>query len=362
MAYDFSSDEEERLQKKLIPLNIVVCILCLVAMISLIFTPLFKFDAHKMGKEMAGVFFEDGSSDDFKDLLENLEGEVSYTPIDIGEFAFSDNVTLEDIIDSALVKTGIIGKAIVPVVNAIAVQTFVDGDTSNKDMSSIEEKFRALGSVHSEAEMYAAAGEWVDAVNAVFPGAISEEEKSAVLDEFVEQYNNTIIATDGSYDIEKFICVFGSDLLDLNKTCTNYSSMLATLLDRDGSITGMLNEMGDIVKMVPKALFGFVMFVAGLWFILFMFSLLHIFARNKRFTMWYVKMIGIYPCLIFGVVPLVMPAIGKLVGGGFAMIAAIIGAISTLTWISGACYILLWGVSIFWAFPIKKKIRRERKY
>ena len=38
-------------------------------------------------------------------------------------------------------------------------------------------------------------------------------------------------------------------------------------------------------------------------------------------------------------------------------IAAIIGAISSLTWISGACYLALWIVSVFWAFPIKRRIR-----
>ena len=38
-------------------------------------------------------------------------------------------------------------------------------------------------------------------------------------------------------------------------------------------------------------------------------------------------------------------------------IAAVLGAVSTLTWISGGCWVLLWLVSIFWAFPIKRKIR-----
>ena len=37
------------------------------------------------------------------------------------------------------------------------------------------------------------------------------------------------------------------------------------------------------------------------------------------------------------------------------------GMISSLSWISGACYVVLWLISICWAFPIKRKIRRLKK-
>ena len=69
--------------------------------------------------------------------------------------------------------------------------------------------------------------------------------------------------------------------------------------------------------------------------------------------MWYVKLFGFQPCLIFGIVPLVAT---RFIPN--ATVAAAIGAISTLAWVSGACYLLLWFVSIVWAFPIKHRIRK----
>lgn len=92
-----------------------------------------------------------------------------------------------------------------------------------------------------------------------------------------------------------------------------------------------------------------------MWAVLFLFAFFRLFAKNKRFLMWYVKIFGILPCLLFGVLPL---AAGALVGGE---IAAVLGMLSTMAWVSGGCYVLLWLVSIFWAFPIKRKIRALNK-
>ena len=56
---------------------------------------------------------------------------------------------------------------------------------------------------------------------------------------------------------------------------------------------------------------------------------------------------------IFGIAPIVAEFLIP-----DATIAAALGAISTLAWVSGVCYLLLWFVSIFWAFPIKHRIRQ----
>lgn len=48
MSYRLYSDEEKRLQRKLIPLNLIVALLALVAAISLIITPLLKIDIGKL--------------------------------------------------------------------------------------------------------------------------------------------------------------------------------------------------------------------------------------------------------------------------------------------------------------------------
>ncbi len=82
--------------------------------------------------------------------------------------------------------------------------------------------------------------------------------------------------------------------------------------------------------------------------------------------MWYAKLFGGIPCLIYWLVPILFINFGSYLEGflGAEMVATItgvFGAISSLTWISGICYLLIWAVSICWAFPIKHKIRKLLK-
>lgn len=124
-----------------------------------------------------------------------------------------------------------------------------------------------------------------------------------------------------------------------------------------------------------------------MWVILFLFAFFHMFARNKRFMTWYVKLFCFWPCIIFFIVPLaakpvltsvfpqiyeqVCDSIVQFLSGSLnvavdsaaagQIFAAALSAIKTAAWISGVCYLLLWLISIFWAFPIKHKIRKLKK-
>lgn len=374
MAYDYS-EEEARLQRKLIPFNIVVCILCAVAIISLLFTTLLKFDMSKMGRELKEMFYKEsseGSEDSeekednggfsFEVIFDHLEGEFSFTTLDLAKAAFADTITLEDIIDSLLVKPGVIDDAILFLANDIALREYVDYDESiGYDLSAIQDIFESFGDVNSPDEMRSLAGEWVDAVNELFPGAINPSDKVAFEDEFVKKYEDTVAITGGPFDFEKFVCVFASDRFETEQTYTSYSAFLAKMIDKNGELSDKIEEIGELVKMLPRALFGFIMFVVAMWGILFLFSLFHMLARNKRFVTWYVKIFGFLPCLFFGVAPLVLGKVFTSIGGGFATMSALFGAMSTMTWISGGCYVLLWLVCLFWGFPIKHKIRKDRK-
>lgn len=117
--------------------------------------------------------------------------------------------------------------------------------------------------------------------------------------------------------------------------------------------------MTAMFKGVGLSMFISVVFPAVMWLILFLFALFHLFAKNKRFMMWYVKLWGFSPCMVYFVVPLVAKGIIAAVAG--EVYASLLAMLSSLTWICGVCYLLLWCVSIFWAFPIKKKIRAMKK-
>lgn len=137
--------------------------------------------------------------------------------------------------------------------------------------------------------------------------------------------------------------------------------------------------------------YGYVFIAIGffilLWAILFLFSFFHMFARNKRFMMWYVKLFCAWPCIIFWLVPLlvknvlakafpqiyaqVIDLVVGFVGNALkitvtaeqatGLFNAVLSSLQTFAWISGICYLALWIISICWAFPIKHKIRRLNK-
>lgn len=172
------------------------------------------------------------------------------------------------------------------------------------------------------------------------------------------------------------------------KIVTNYTDLLAELgfgedekedlkvrlkTTLDDKVHQLVEEQGidDYLGYYQYLFLGMLLFIVP-WLILFLFAFFHLFAKNKRFTMWYVKLICWIPALIWLVLtlfPVIAPKLapkvslinemwygeqGKLIQGLFA-------GLGSLTWISGLCYVLLWLVSIFWAFPIKHKIRKERK-
>ena len=79
--------------------------------------------------------------------------------------------------------------------------------------------------------------------------------------------------------------------------------------------------------------------------------------------MWYVKLFGAIPVILFWLAPIVagwaIPAYFPALLGEFAWaLPVILGALGTTTWVSGICYVVLWVLSVFWAFPVKCKIRR----
>lgn len=157
---------------------------------------------------------------------------------------------------------------------------------------------------------------------------------------------------------------------------TTYKELFASLITEEdaqeisdllvemvrGYLTGTEQAIDNMRPYITAAFWAFIGF-AAVWGVLFLFSLIHMFLGNKRFTMWYVKLFGALPAIIFWLAPLVAPLIlPYFLSGDMLMLAiAVAGSLSSMMWISGLCYLLLWVISICWAFPIKRKIRRIKK-
>ena len=376
-------DEIARRQRKLIPLNIVVAIIALVAAVSLLFAPIVSVDAVGLGDYITEMMNEQSSGGDSSEEGPTIDtakivstvtsnmGNVSLTTMSLATLAFSDDLTetlkgyVSEIGSEALKKSEkeLITDVAVPMM--IEMMEEESGEEApdnikNMDADAIYDKAKALETASADEvdETISALAEELQ--NQLGEDYISDENLADLESSIRTVYDDTVAATDGTFTIESCICVFASKSLqesgEITQTFTSYADLIDYFMDSSSELDDTIAQVEPILKIVAIAL----LFFTAVWLILFLFAFLHLFAKNKRFTMWYVKLFGFLPCLIFGVAPLVAGAIVPGMEGG-AEIAGILGMISTMTWISGACYILLWIISIFWAFPIKRKIRAYNK-
>ena len=370
-------DEIARRQRKLIPLNIVVAIIALVAAVSLLFAPIVSVDAVGLGDYITEMMGEQSSGGDSSEegptidtakivstVTSNMDN-VSLTTMSLATLAFSDDLTetLKDYVSE--IGSEALKKSEKELITDVAVPMMIEmmeapDNIKNMDADAIYDKAKALetASAGEVDETISALAEELQ--NQLGEDYISDENLADLESSIRTVYDDTVAAPDGTFTIESCICVFASKSLqesgEITQTFTSYADLIDYFMDSSSELDDTIAQVEPILKMVAIAL----LFFTAVWLILFLFAFLHLFAKNKRFTMWYVKLFGFLPCLIFGVAPLVAGAIVPGMEGG-AEIAGILGMISTMTWISGACYILLWVISIFWAFPIKRKIRAYNK-
>ena len=406
-------DEITTLQKKLIPLNIVVMIISLVAAVSIIFAPLISIDIGAITNEIvqmqdnenAGTEEDSDVSFDYADTLLNSFGDMklSITTYGLAKFAFSPNpldYILTVVTDEIKkVEDDLIAYIVVEVIPTLLKnnELEIDIDTENINVQAIIDKFDSVLKAENEAQAEQAITALIDelqqqVVSKDGDNLITEDMKEELHEIIKGLYDDAVEVLDGEeLTFESFICITISKMLfndesensgniqpinagipiaasdSSEKICTTYEELLKVLLGDVGesdenpldAVIQTIEEFMPILRYVVYAMCGF----AGIWLILFVFALVHTFTSNKRFTMWYVKLFGFIPCLVFFILPIVCGAVlGALIPAEAGInIAAIFGAISSFTWISGVCYILLWLVSIFWAFPIKRKIRKLEK-
>lgn len=240
----------------------------------------------------------------------------------------------------------------------------------------------------------------------------------AIRNFIVEGYEKTMNENNGEFSFEALICITVSEMVDLSEIditsmfgeltegstgatavkklvdgdvangdgtddriiVTSYSELLKNIGLDQGNLNGMKESIratveGTVNESVDeyKEYFGYYgyLYYAMLaltlpWIIIALLSFLHIFLKNKRITMWYVKLFGWIPAifwLLLALAPFILKigVVAEAIGEYVSIVTAVLGCVSSLMWICGLCYLLIWLISIFWAFPIKRKIRKERK-
>lgn len=165
-------------------------------------------------------------------------------------------------------------------------------------------------------------------------------EVSSQFDNFVAQMRSE----DGTVDFGNLASSQGEE--NIFSDLTAISSTVDTM---DESTVSMLRTM---VLVLTILVYG----CAGLWAVLAVFALLHILLPNKKVAMWYVKLTGFLPCLLFFVLPMAATSLLPKVLGDLPSIFSAV-SFGSLAFISGICYLAMWVVSIFFCHPVKKRIK-----
>lgn len=396
-----------RYQKRLIPYNIVVIVLTLVAALSLLFAPLIQID---MGKLTDALFEEmnkhtetdegDSSGTNLMDMVTdtlNFDGvKIGFSTVDVATFAFAkeplapivDNFA--DVVEESaadlvtiMLKSSVTGALDSRIEEAEGAEKQqlqeIKNNIEKLEGEDVLEHIEALGdSDKPKEEKINGLVDYIAGIAAV-SGEAETEMKSQMYDMIEELYDNTTRYNDGKFTVEACICVTLSKTINGDdnqeggnpadeKVPTTYDELIDSLFNGDGSgeqssFQNTAEQIGKTMQTASKIaqyFFYAMLFFVAVWLILAVFAIVHTFRPNKRFMMWYVKLFGGIPWLILGLAPLIGGVVIKNLLKN-ATIDAMLGAIFSFTWISGVCYILLWLISIFWGFPIKHKIRKLNK-
>lgn len=397
MSYALYSTDERRLQRKLIPVNILIAILSLVAAISLVFTPLLTVNMGTFIKGLSVVLEEEGGEgangaviveaegdgeigDDSGNTADGskiltmlgdiLDAEIVINPLDMAKVMFAPAEEKGKMLtDKFLIDNGMFETMTISMVN-IAIVAASESDDSileNVDLGKLNDELKKFDGVQNKTEFDSKIDGFIVALQEQLTDVtLTQDDKDIIKDELNKMYDDTVAKTEGEFTSEKMICVTLSP--EDGEVYTSYGDLVAGMADTDPEqAEGMTSLLVMVTSMMETAApiygYGFIYVLANalIWIILFLFSFFHMFARNKRFTMWYAKLAGCWPCIIFWGI---LSFGGAKLAPQFAVaakFAELLTAFSSLTWISGICYLLMWAISICWAFPIKHKIRKMRK-
>lgn len=421
------TDKLKRYQRLLIPANIVVIIIALVVFIAQLCMPMLKFEITITGEEIAQIIdyvqeqdesiMDSEYCDDIKYITQDVDSTVTISlyaidalllgPVPdaqtVRDFLTQYVVGMENTIDD--VFADMLPRLTVYMVST-TIQNSLDSAIDIEQLESVNvEQIQAVteaitsGNYEEAREQFSTVAQDV----AVELGYELEEED---LNTIMEYYDEAIAAgsrEDGSFSfvqaLRSLAEKYGIDLSNFGLSATGSdkylyygSGVLATAstetdsdVETDGTggdsvssidpvetIESYIDSLSDeLVQIIGTSLFFvaavFIGFTSLMWVILAVVALEKIFRKDKRFSMWYVKLFCWLPCVVFVAAPMFAISylpnlIGGVITGQAASLLSIVSGIPMSFGgsgiVSGICLAVLWVVSIFWLFPIKHKIRK----
>ncbi len=364
------AEELKKRQRAFIPINIITCVLALVAGLTLLFTPFLSFD---MGELILAAQREEGDyDDDYASMNEedvaiylaasSGDLKLSFTPFDFATIASDENPVIT-FAKTSFVDNGLFEDAFTAGVGAgmVVVLGLGDGtDIAKEELANLDLEELSSFIKTAETDEEAARKEFKQSaikIAQTFDLQLADDfdaQADKAFDEIVQEGKAT---PDSQFSMEYFVCSTiskGTSETEKPITANSYEELAEYFANEY-----MPLEESDVAtfKLICWVVFGIVTVPAIMWLLLALLSGFHILLKNKTFLTWYVKLTGFFPCLLFGVIPLLVSLFADSVQG----ITAVCGALSTMTWISGACFIALAILSVAFIYPRRNKIRALRR-
>ncbi len=366
--------KRKKYQRMLIPANIIVIIIAVIAIFCQMMMPMVKIEIALTQESFSAVIesmeTEEGESsiprEDLEYILQDVEANIAVeiTPSDAMRLGVSPSS--QDVKDFVAGKVeglspGIedaLSQAMPRLLAYVTASTAGAGnlaDSSVEGMKNVVDLISAGSYGEAKAQFPAAAQEYAASLGYSL-GSDDLQELTEMFDTMVDSG----ISEDGSFSYLAALSAMGGE-----GHSSGDSSGYFDLSELSESLfEGMSEEEISLIGTAIFAVFAvFIAFTSALWAIMALIAFLRIFMRNRRFTMWYVKLFCLLPCLLFVIAPTVALMVAPgLVEEAAAILTSVVVRFGGSGIVSGICYALLWLVSIFWCFPIKRKIRKLNRF
>ena len=371
------------LQKNLIPYNMVLVLVSLVAIISLFFFPIFTVN---FGQMMSGLLVTAPDEDDELSassasiviLLKSLDMKFEFTMVDFAEIAFDKDPGAAMLTKYVLGANNIVETA---VISMVATTVLADNLPSMSELRNLDltEANKELYELEKEgADPVEVAHNYVDKLNVELEkvGAETVPDVSGAESAITDMYDTVSDKMGGRFTVEGFICLglcggmenppttyreFAERVSsgDVPKNVDDVYENISADFDAALTVFEPLAAIGGYMKYVFFVLLALI----APWLFLLFFALLHILLPNKKVSIWYVMAFGGLPAFLFWVIPF---ALGKILGlfhnEMLGIISVVLGAVGSYAWVSGICFLFVWILDMVWAHRIKRKLNAIEKY
>lgn len=376
-------EEGKRLHRKLVLPNLVIVLLSLVAALSLLFFPLLRVSVRldeQTAEIAAELIAEAGEGEGAEEMAEqyafllrdaDVEIAVTLRPTELFGAGFSEGTEgLHALINGAAGDLTAVADELsaqmLPAVLGLTAMGAAGAETGGEDFSEVNtdgfvpviEKLNAQDFAGARVDFETA----LPAFLAQLDVTLTDEQLQSAMESYDAMVDEMTV--DGRFSAANLLSAMtgGSGEGSDGDAEDGVGDFLAMLSDPGAFVDELDAETADTIRTVCMGISVGIIAVAGLWLLLALLALLHVFLPNKKVGMWYVKATGWIPFLLFFAAPAIALAVLPQTGAVTAQVAAILPALSVggMTFISALCLLALWIVSIFWCHPVKKRIRRCR--